>query len=144
MIVKTQKPIKFINNCSCQVDYVELEKAIIWYSSKPTAQIKSIYLYGYYPAVSIYDHKIHIHRLLMMYWLNRDLENTEYVHHIDCDRLNCNKQNLKIMSPSAHQSLHRKGIKLSVEHRRNIGLANKNRKGMKYKKVYENPELLKD
>lgn len=44
MIIKTQRPINFINTCKCIVDYKELEKAIIWYSTYPVASTKKIYL----------------------------------------------------------------------------------------------------
>lgn len=40
MIVKHQKPIEFVNDCDCLVDYKELEKAIIWYSKKPVVRLK--------------------------------------------------------------------------------------------------------
>ncbi len=115
MIVKTQKPINFINQCGCIVDYKELEKAIIWFSDKPTARVKSIYLYGRYPAVSIYERKIHVHRLLMMYWLGCDLDTKEYVHHIDKHPLNAQKENLAVISASKHQSQINKGKKQSPE-----------------------------
>lgn len=61
LIVKEQKKLEFINDCHCIVDYAELEKAINWYSDKPTARLKHIYMHGNYPAVSIYKEKIHIH-----------------------------------------------------------------------------------
>lgn len=65
MIIKEQKKIEFINDCNCIVDYDELRKAIIWYQNKPTARIKHIYIHQKYPAVSIHNKKIHIHRLLI-------------------------------------------------------------------------------
>lgn len=43
-MVKIQRKIEFINNCCAVVDYDELEKAILWYSCKPTISKKSIYL----------------------------------------------------------------------------------------------------
>jgi hypothetical protein len=88
------------------VDEGELIKAILWYSSKPIARVKTVYVYGKYPAVSIYNEKIHIHRLLMMYWLNRKLSSEEYVHHKDENRLNALRRNLEIVGQSKHQSQH--------------------------------------
>ena len=111
MRIKKQKPIRFTNQCDCIVDYIELEKAIIWYSEKPVARVKTIFMYGRYPAISIYDKKIHVHRLLMMYWLNKDLDRYEYVHHIDRNPLNAISQNLSVLECSEHQSKFLKGKK---------------------------------
>lgn len=142
MIVNYQKPIEFINDCGCMVDYKELEKAIIWYSNKPVTRLKKIYMHGRYPAVSIYHEKMHVHRLLMMYWERRKLKTEEHVHHKDENRLNALKENLEILADSKHLSQHNKGRKFSKEHRRKIAEANRLRKGIKYKTNYENPELL--
>ena len=60
MIVNKQKRIEFINDCNCIVDYIELEKAILWYQERPTSRLKHIYLSGNYPAVTIFNKKIHI------------------------------------------------------------------------------------
>jgi hypothetical protein len=140
MIVKIQKPIEFINQCDCLVDYNELEKAIIWYSEKPTARLKSIYMYGRYPAVSIYDQKIHIHRLLMMYWLGRDLETEDCIHHIDHNSLNAFRENLIITSQGDHARHHLKGKKQEPKFvKRRIAASIKKRWP-----AYENPELLEE
>ena len=82
-MIKTQKKIEFINSCNCIVDYEMLKKAMLWYSSKPLYSQRAIFMHGNYPAVSIYDEKIHIHRLLMMYKLQSDIDTNYYVHHID-------------------------------------------------------------
>lgn len=140
MIVNFQKPIDFINDCKWIGDYKELEKAIKWFSSKPVAGCKHIYIHGRYPAISIYDQKIHVHRLLGMYRMKRELEVDEYVHHKNGNRLDCEGDNLEIMWASEHQSMTNKGRKHTQEHNQKIGEANKKRKGMKYK-IYENPEL---
>lgn len=66
MIVNNQKRIKFVNDCGAIFDPEELEKAILWYQKKPTARTKHIYIHGKYPAVSIHDQKIHIHKQLAM------------------------------------------------------------------------------
>ena len=114
MIVKHQKEIQFINDCGCLVDLTELAKAIQWYSDKPVARVKHIYMYGNYPAVSIYKEKIHVHRLLVMYWENRLLNPSEYVHHHDGNKLNALKDNLSIMEQRNHQSLHNWEVSLCL------------------------------
>src|SRR5699024_777785 len=129
MIVNYQEPIEFRNESGCKVDVEELEKSVIWYSEKPVSRIKKIFMHGQYPAISIYKEKIHVHRLLMMYWNDRELNREEYVHHKDGNKLNALKSNLEIMPDSDHQSLHTKNRKLSNIHRKRIGYANKKRKG---------------
>jgi hypothetical protein len=139
VIVKSQKPIEFVNNCGCIVDFLDLEKAIAWYSEKPVTRLKTIYLHGRYPAVSIYKEKIHVHRLLMMYWENRIIPRNEQVHHKDENKLNALRNNLEIILEGKHQSLHNKGKSFSEIHKRNISQANKKRKGMKMKKQIDIP-----
>ncbi|WP_137744898.1 hypothetical protein [Robertmurraya siralis] len=139
MIVTTQKPIEFVNKCDCLVDYRELEKAILWYTKKPVTRLKTIYMHGRYPAVSIYKEKIHVHRLLMMFWKNRILSKEEQVHHKDENKLNALKSNLEIVFEGSHQSFHNKGKTLGKEHKRKIGMGNKNRKGIKMKKRVDIP-----
>lgn len=109
MIVNTQKKIEFINDCECIVDYNELEKAILWYQDKPTSRLKHIYMFGEYPAVTIFNKKIHIHRLLMEYWLNTKLPRNYYVHHINENKLDARKENLSVEFSTIHQSHHNKG-----------------------------------
>ncbi len=139
MIVNEQKPLEFIDDCNCLVDYEELEKAILWYSDKPVARLRKIYLHGRYPAISIYHEKIHVHRLLMMYWKGRRLKTEEHVHHKDENRLNALRENLEIVIGSDHISYHNKYKKLTVEHRKRISEANKRRKGTKQKKTVNIP-----
>ena len=120
MIVKKQKQIQFINDCNCIVDYNELEKAILWFQEKPTCRLKHIYIHMKYPCVSIHNTKIHIHRLLMMYWNDvRTLDTKIYVHHINGNKLDCSKTNLTFITDKEHQSLHNKGKKLSNVHKAN-------------------------
>lgn len=131
MIVNSQKKIEFINDCNCKVEYKELEKAIIWYQNKPTSRLKHIYMYGNYPAVTINKVKIHIHRLLMDYWLNTKLPTNFFVHHINEDKLDARKENLAVIYSVAHQSKHHKGKKISEEQRQEIIKNNHKRKGIK-------------
>lgn len=140
MIVKTQKSIKFINDCNCIVDFKDLEKAIIWYQSKPSCSSKKIYLHGRYPAVSIHNEKIHVHRLLMQYWLQTKIPFEFSVHHINEDKLDSRKENLSVVLNRVHNSKHNKGKVLSDDHRSKIANANKNRKGMKMKKKINIPK----
>jgi len=144
MIVKKQKPIKFINACNCLVNLFELEQAILWYQNKPTAQLKKIYMRGRYPAVSIHNKKMDVHRLMMMYWLKRDLGTDEYVHHLR-DRFNCLPNNLTLTTAKEHGSIHNKGKILSADHKRKIGEASRRRKGIRIKKRCNIPaEQLKE
>lgn len=129
MIVKAQKKIEFINDCGAIVDYCELENAIIWYAKAPVSHIKHIYMHGDYPAISIHKDKIHIHRLLIIYWLGCTLPSNYFVHHIDGNKLNAEKNNLSVMFASTHQSQHNKGKTLSDNHRKRISENNHRRKG---------------
>lgn len=144
MIVNSQKSINFRNECNCKVDYKELEKAILWVQSKPTSSNKKIYIHGFYPCVSVHDKKYHVHRLLMMYWLDRKLERNEHVHHINGDKLDASKSNLTILIANQHLSNHNKGKTFTEVHRSKIAKANQKRKGMKMKRKYNiDPKELK-
>ena len=48
-MVKTQKSIKFVNDCVALVDYKELEKAVLWYAKSPVISKKHIYMHGTIP-----------------------------------------------------------------------------------------------
>ena len=135
MIVHKQKPLQFNSPADVLFDAAELKVAILWYSSKPVARLKHIFLYGRYYAVSIYEEKLHIHRLLMTYWLKRDLEPTEYVHHKNGNKFNNLRENLELLPASLHQSVTNKGRKQSATH------IAKRTASMKRTR-YENPELL--
>jgi hypothetical protein len=106
VIVKEQKKIYFNNRCNCIVDNDLLEKAILWYSKSPTTANKKIFMYGRYPAVSIYYEKIHIHRLLYIFTIKNLIPNGYVVHHIDENRLNASISNLELITHSQHSSLH--------------------------------------
>ena len=131
MTIKIQKAIKFKNSCNCIVNYEELEKAIIWYSDNPVRSIKKIYLHGKYPAITIDKEKIHIHRLLMSYWLNTKIPSSFLVHHINGNKLDARKENLAIIFISTHQSKHNKGKIISEKQKEIIRQNNHKRKGLK-------------
>lgn len=142
MIVKDKYKMSFKNEAKAMFSPVDLKWAILWYAGKPVAPTKKIFMYGRYPAVSIYGEKIHIHRLLMMNWEQRDLEPKEYVHHIDGDPLNSLYDNLEIQSSSEHQSQANKGRKQTPAHvAKRIDATTKTRYGHS---IYENKELLGD
>ena len=131
LIVNKQKEIEFINDCEAIFDKKELQSAILWYQAKPTSRLKHVYLHGSYPAVSIHKEKIHIHRLLMSYWLGIKIPKDFTVHHLDHNKLNALKDNLSVMFSSKHQSYHNKG-KCIPEHVRKATIeSNKKRKGIK-------------
>lgn len=131
MTVKIQRPIKFRNTCNCIVDYEELEKAIIWYSNTPVQSVKKIYLHEKYPAVTIGKDKIHVHRLLVSYWLNTKIPSSFLVHHINGNKLDERKENLAIIYITTHQSKHNKGKIISEKQKEIIRQNNHKRKGIK-------------
>ena len=144
MIVKSQKPIEFINDCNCIVDEDELRNAILWYQKKPTLRLKHIYKFGRYPAISIHDKKIHVHRLLAMYWSNSIMNSSLSVHHKNGNRLDNRRANLEIMTNSLHSSLHNKGKKPSKKSIIATIEFNHKRKGtrMKRKRNDVTPEMV--
>lgn len=136
MILKRQKPIQFNSPTEVLYDVEDLKKAILWYANgRPVVGLKHVFLYGKYYAVSIYDEKIHVHRLLMMYWLQRDLESDEYVHHINSNKFNNMRENLEVMWASEHQRQTNLGRKQTPDH------IAKRTAAMK-KTRYENKDLL--
>ena len=128
-MVKIQRKIEFINDCYAVVDYGELEKAILWYSNKPTVSKKHIFMHGNYPAVSIGKEKMHIHRLMMMYWLNCKIPREFAVHHINENKLDSRKENLAVILNSTHISKHGKGRAVSDKVRKRMIAYNHTRKG---------------
>lgn len=136
MKVKTQNAILFKNKSNCIVDEIELEKAILWFQDKPTTSNKTIYLHGKYPCVSIHKNKIHVHRLLMSYKLNRKLSYDEHVHHINGNKLDARLENLCILNNSTHMSKHNKNKTITLEHKEKIRMANKKRRGVKNRRKY--------
>ena len=120
MTPTTQKTICFVNKTDCIVDLDLLERACVWFSDKPLVSKKSIFMYGKYPAVTIYKNKIHIHRLMMSFVLGRHLGTNEYVHHKNGNRLDCRLDNLQLIDVFTHQSMHNKGKKISEWHKERI------------------------
>lgn len=145
MIVRRQKPLSFDNRCSAKFEPWQLEKAILWQSQAlPVARLKRVFMYGKYPAISIYGSKLHIHRLILSWHHRRTLLRTEYAHHKDGDKMNARLSNLGLMSEHDHQSHHNKGKTVSKATRKRLTDANKRNWATKWKhrRVYENPELL--
>lgn len=145
MTVKKQKRINFNNECNCLVDENELEKAILWFQKSPTLGNKKIYMNGKYPAVSIGNIKIHVHRLLMQFWIGEKLPFHASVHHMNENKLDARMENLAVVINKAHNSNHNKGKKISEEHKKKIIEANRKRKGIRMKRKYDIPtNQLKD
>lgn len=131
-MIKQQRKIKFINDCDAIVDTSELEKAILWFQKSFTASKKHIYKHGEYSCISIQKQKIHVHRLLMIYWLNIKIPKEYHVHHENGNKLDNRKENLSLILNSTHLRQHNKGKKVSEKTKRLIGEANKRRKGSKF------------
>ena len=131
-----QSKLYFDNKCNCLVDYELLEKAMLWFSEGNIKQRRTIYLHGKYPAVSVFDKKIHVHRLLAMYREKSCILFSIHAHHIDGNKLNACLENIQLVIASSHISYHNKGRKLSEDHKLKISAANKGRKGIVMKKKY--------
>ena len=69
----------------------------------------------------------------MMYWLNGDLPNNYFVHHIDENKLNATQDNLALVFCTAHQCHHGKGKIISDEQKQKIRESNHRRKGKRAK-----------
>lgn len=136
---KKQKKIVFVNQCNCLVDVDVLEKAMLWYSGGNLKSPRKIYMHAKYPCVSIFDKKIHVHRLIGLYLWRDIVVSGMVVHHKDHDKLNASIDNLDIISNTVHASHHNKGRVLSKEHKEKISKANSKRKGMKMKRKYNIP-----
>ena len=121
------------NACNAIYSEEDLVNAALWYSTKPICRHKKVSMHGGYPCVSLYETKIHIHRLLMMYWLNSEIPDGLQVHHIDGNKLNASKENLTLLPSGVHQSHHNSGKTLSTEHRQKISDRNRERRGIRHK-----------
>lgn len=142
MIVKEQKPIELKNECGAIFDEKELIRAMIWYGEKPICRVKRVFLSGKYPAVSIHEKKIHIHRLLMLYWTSNKIPKGFVVHHINGDKLDARMDNLSLFPASTHSSGHNKGKTFSKEYRAKLSEANRKRRGTRYR--LRKPEITKE
>ena len=131
MIVKDQRKIELINTCEAIYDEKELISAILWRAEKPVSRIKHVYMHGEYPAISIYGEKIHIHRLLMLYWNKGKIENGYVVHHINENKKDSSKNNLLLVKSSVHLSEHNKGK--PKNNGKKVAIANHKRKGIRHK-----------
>lgn len=133
MKINSQHPVVFENACNAIYSEEDLVNAALWYSTKPICRHKKVSMHGGYPCVSLYETKIHIHRLLMMYWLNSEIPDGLQVHHIDGNKLNASKENLTLLPSGVHQSHHNSGKTLSTEHRQKISDRNRERRGIRHK-----------
>ena len=106
-------------------------------SKKPTAHIKHIYMHGAYPAVSIHEEKIHVHRLLMLYWEDGIIPNGKQVHHVNGNKMDASRCNLILVDSGAHQSMHNKGKQISNKTREAIIRFNHSRKGCRMRRKRE-------
>lgn len=140
MTINIQKSITWINDTNAKVDLELLNKAALWYSNKPMASQKHIYMHGQYAGITVDGKKEHVHRLLMEYFIGSKLPENMSVHHLDGNKLNDEISNLAIMVSKYHNSYHNAGKVLSMSHRQKISNANKRRRGIKIKKRLNIPE----
>lgn len=141
MTINYQRPISIENTCSAIYDEQILKEAIFWFTRRPIAQKKKVFMHGKYPAVSIGNYKLHIHRLICEH-ISGPLRRSDYVHHIDGNKLNNLTENLQIMDASEHQRMTNKGRKQSPEHvAKRADATTKTRYGHS---IYEHPNLLKE
>lgn len=124
MIVNEQRKVKLVNCCNAIYAENELINAALWYSDKPICSTKKIVLRRDYPSICIYDKKISIHRLLMMYWLQEEIPDGYIVHHINENKLDARKENLALVPFTTHQHCHNAGKTLTDQHREKISQAN--------------------
>ena len=112
-----------------------------WADGKVLMRCRKVYMHGNYPAVSIFDEKLHIHRLIYSYNHRKKLLRSIHVHHKDDNKLNAFTDNLEEIKDSIHMSHHNKGKALSQDHKDKISSANRKRKGIKMKKKHPMQEL---
>lgn len=131
-MIKSQKHISFVNNCGAIYDEDVLQDSILWYAEKFVERVKTIYLYGRYPAVSIGKFKIHIHRLIGLFLLQNKTSKL-HIHHKNGNKLDCRVENLDFLSAREHLSHHNKGHKPSIAAIRATIASNHLRKGKRAK-----------
>ncbi len=131
------KPIRLVNNCGAIYHEATLIKAIQWLAElmdQRIYSIKTVFMYGRYPAISVGGIKQHIHRLIWQQYAQGSADEDMVVHHKNGNRLDARLDNLVPIHQVEHGSLHNRGKTLTVEHRRKIGESNKRRCGMRIKK----------
>ena len=141
MIVKYQKPLVFNNKCGAIFIEWQLESAILWYNQiSPVCRIKTIFMNGKYPAISIHGEKIHVHRLIMSWLMKEHIPRNVHVHHKNENKLDARGSNLEIKIAGYHLSSHNKGRKQSLSHKtKRLNASCITRYGHA---IYEDPELL--
>ncbi len=141
MTLYNQKlPILFDHKTQALFCGDDLQEAMLLKADgKPMQQVKVIFLYGRYPAVSIGGKKIHIHRLLGEYYACRELFPCEIVHHINGNCCDARRGNLKIMWAGEHATLHLTGRKLTPAQCQVIAERNRSREGIPRKKKLNIP-----
>lgn len=132
-----QNNIVLINDCNSIFDADILTNAILRVAEKYSLErnmckTKHIFMSGYYPAISVFDKKFHIHRLIYQY-VHGSLDKSTIVHHIDGNKKNAEIGNLAAMCGCVHAKYHNLGKTLSVVHRKRIAIANMKRKGVSHK-----------
>lgn len=133
MTVLRQKELILINDCGALYDEKILKAAILQYAKRPILGIKHIYLYGKYACVSINDKKVHIHRLIKEFTLNRKIGLGMCVHHKDGNRLNNMIDNLIEINNKEHSRYHNNGRKPSEKAILATVISNHKRKGTRGK-----------
>lgn len=94
-------------------------------------------MHGAYPAVSIHKEKIHVNRLLMLYWKDGIIPNGKQVHHVNGNKMDASRCNLILVDSGVHQSMHNKGKQISNKTREAIIRFNHSRKGCRMRRKRE-------
>ena len=110
-----QYPIVLDNRCNAIFNSEDLILAIYARAEKPVCRVKAVFIWHGYPAISIYDKKHHVHRLIAEYKLGRILQRHESAHHIDGNPLNALWENINVLHQGDHVRLHLKGRKQDPE-----------------------------
>jgi hypothetical protein len=106
--------IKFTINFDFKFSKKLLSMAIIWKSKEiniNTKNIHKIMMSGKYPRVAVGNNHFHVHRLLMMFILKRNLLRNEFIHHKNGNKLDSRINNLELITSENHNKLHFKGKK---------------------------------